>query len=66
MQNLQNFNPGDAQKYLQGVNFPASKEQVTSMLKSNGAPNEIVQKVESAAKNQFSDQGDVISTLSRL
>jgi hypothetical protein len=66
MQNLQNLNPSDAQKYLKGINFPASKQQVTSTLQTNGAPNEIVQKVESAAKNQFSDQGDVMSTLGGL
>ena len=66
MQNLQNLNPNDAQTYLKGVNFPASKQDVTSALKSNGAPNEILQKVESAAKNQFSNQGDVMSTLGGL
>jgi len=66
MQNLQNLNPGDAQRYLKGINFPASKQDVTSTLRNNGAPNEILQKVESAAKNQFSDQGDLMSTLAGL
>jgi Protein of unknown function (DUF2795) len=63
MQNLQNLNPGDLEKYIKGINFPASKQEVTSTLKSNGAPSEILTKVEGAAKNQFSNQGDLMSTL---
>jgi Protein of unknown function (DUF2795) len=66
MQNLQNLNPSDAEKYLQGVNFPASAQAVISALQANGAPNEIVQKLASAGKNQFSNQGEVMATLGRF
>jgi Protein of unknown function (DUF2795) len=66
MQNLQNLNPSDAAKYLQGVNFPASAQDVISALRTNGAPNELVQKLASAGEDQFSNQGEVMSTLARL
>jgi hypothetical protein len=63
MQNLQNFNPGDVSKYLKGISFPASVQEVASTLQNNGAPNEIIQKVQSAGKSQFSNEGDVASTV---
>jgi Protein of unknown function (DUF2795) len=66
MQNLRNFNPGDAARYLKGINFPASVQEVASALKNNGAPNEIIQKVQSAGKDQFSNEGDVTSTIAGL
>lgn len=38
MDQLGGFNPQDLQKYLQGVNWPADKEQVAGQAESNGAP----------------------------
>ncbi len=33
------------QNYLQGIDFPADKEEVASAAESNGAPPEIVEKI---------------------
>ena len=38
MDQLGGFNLQDLQKYLQGVNWPADKEQVAAQAESNGAP----------------------------
>jgi hypothetical protein len=32
------FNPDDAQQYLEGVDYPASKEELVSAAESNGVP----------------------------
>ncbi len=45
------FGAGDVKKYLEGINFPASKEEVASGAESN------------AAKDKFQNQGEVISQL---
>jgi hypothetical protein len=36
------FDPDDAQQYLEDVDYPASKEEVASAAESNGAPEEQV------------------------
>lgn len=36
---------GDIQQYLQGINFPAQKEEVASGAESNGAPQGVVDKI---------------------
>ena len=41
------------QRYLKGIEFPASKEEVASAAESNGAPQKIVQKLRNANKERF-------------
>jgi len=36
------FNPDDAQHYLEGVEYPASKEDVVSAAENNGAPETMI------------------------
>ncbi len=57
------FNPGDVQKYLEGINFPASKDEVASGAESNGAPQGLVEQIKNAAKDKFQNQQEVISQL---
>ena len=45
MDQLGGLNPQDLQKYLQGVNWPADKEQVASQAESNGAPQGVLDKI---------------------
>jgi hypothetical protein len=35
---LGDLSPADVQKYLEGLDFPASKEEVAATAESNGAP----------------------------
>ncbi len=43
------------QRYLQGIEFPASKEEVASAAESNGAPQDVVQKLKNANRERFDD-----------
>ena len=43
------------QRYLLGVEFPASKEEVALAVESNGAPQNVVQKLRNANRERFED-----------
>ncbi len=43
------------QRYILGIEFPASKEEVASAAQSKGAPQNIVQKLRNANREQFDD-----------
>ena len=61
--NLGNLDIGQLQQYLQGVNFPAQKEEVASTAESNGAPQNIVDGIRNAAQNQFNSQDEVLQAV---
>lgn len=63
LQNLQNLNPGDFQKYLQGVDYPIGKDDLVSVAKRNGAPGPVVSKIESANIGQFNSPQDVMAAV---
>lgn len=58
--NLGNLDVGQLQQYLQGVNFPAQKEEVASNAKGNGAPQNIVDGIRNAAQDKFNSQDEVL------
>ncbi len=57
------FNPDDAQKYLEGLGYPASKEELLSTAEGNGAPGELIQAIESLPKGQFPEPEDFMNHL---
>lgn len=57
------FNPEEAQKYLEGVDYPANKEDLASTAESNGAPDELVEMIRTMDKPEYSDQEAVITEL---
>ena len=61
--NLGNLDVGQLQQYLQGVNFPAQKEEVASNAQSNGAPQNIVDGIRNAAQDQFNSQDEVLQAV---
>ena len=61
--NLGNLDVGQLQQYVQGVNFPAQKEEVASNAESNGAPQNIVDGIRNAAQNQFNSQDEVLQAV---
>ncbi len=60
---LGNFNPQDIQQYLQGVNFPAEKQDVASQAEGNGAPQGIVDQIKNAAQQKFNNPEEVMQAL---
>jgi uncharacterized protein DUF2795 len=61
--NLGNLDIGQLQQYVQGVNFPAQKEEVASSAESNGAPQNVVDGIRNAAQNQVSSQDEVLQAV---
>jgi hypothetical protein len=57
------FNLDDAQQYLEGVEYPASKEEVASTAESNGAPGELVERIQALGTPEFSSADEVVSEL---
>ncbi len=54
---------GDMQQYLQGINFPANKEEVASGAGSNGAPQGFVDQIRNAATERFNSPEEVLQAI---
>ena len=61
--NLGDFDLGQLQGYLQGVNFPASKEEVASDAESNNAPQYLVQQIRNSGTDTFNSADEVVQTV---
>ena len=57
------FGVDDVKKYLEGVDFPASKDEAASGAESNGAPGSLVDQIKNAAKDKFQNKDELISQL---
>lgn len=57
------FNPDDAQQYLEGADYLASKEEVASTAENNGAPDELVERIRALSTPEFSSTEQVVSEL---
>ena len=57
---LGNLDLGQLQGYLQGVNFPAGKEEVASNAESNDAPQELVQQIRNSGTENFNSADAVL------
>ncbi len=47
-------------QHLPGVRFPAEKEQIASTAESNGAPQELVQRIRNASRERFNGPDEVL------
>ena len=61
--NLGNLDMGQLQQYLQGVEFPAQKEEVASNAESNGAPQDVVDQIRNAATERFNSPEEVLQVI---
>jgi hypothetical protein len=61
--NLGNLDLGQLQQYLQGVNFPAQKEEVASNAESNGAPQDLVQQIRNSGQDTFNSADEVLQAV---
>ena len=55
------FNPDDARQYLEGVDYPASKEDLASTAEGNGAPDELVERIRTLGRPTFSGTEEVVA-----
>lgn len=57
------FNPDDTYQYFEGVNYPASKEDLRSAAKANGAPDALVERIGTLGRPEFSSPEAVVEEL---
>jgi uncharacterized protein DUF2795 len=57
------FTPDDAQQYLEGADYPASKEEVAFAAEGNGAPGELVERIRALGTPEFSSAEEVVTEL---
>ena len=53
----------DVRQYLQGVDYPAKKEQLISTAEDNGAPEELLDMIGTMDRPEFNEEEDVIAEL---
>jgi len=61
-----NLNPDDLQQYIGDMNFPAKKDEVAEKAEQNGAPQQVVDQIKGLDKQEFSNLGDLQSTLGNV
>ena len=57
------FDPDDAQRYLQGADYPANKEELAAAAEDNGAPGELVERIRAMGRAEFSGPDEVVAEL---
>lgn len=57
------FNPDDAQQYLEGIEYPASKEEISSAAEQNGAPEDLVGLIGTLPRPRYSSQEEFMDEL---
>jgi hypothetical protein len=57
------FDPDDGKRYIEGVDYPASKEAMLSAAEGNGAPSEMVEMIEGLSLGEFSDLEEFMNHL---
>ena len=56
------MNPAEIQKRLEGVNWPIEKDDLVTVLQRNGAPEQLVDKVQESDLSQFNGIQDVMDS----
>jgi hypothetical protein len=56
-------NLDEAKKYLEGVDYPANKEDLASAAEDNGAPDELVERLRTLGRPTFSGPDEVVAEL---
>lgn len=52
---------GDIKQYGEDLNFPATRDDIVSQLKSKGADERVLSTVKDVGQDHFSDQNDFLS-----
>jgi hypothetical protein len=64
MMDMTNFNPIQIQKYLGGMEYPASKQELIEHAKEQGAPEEVVRALDEAPTEEYETPADLIHGIS--
>ena len=62
---MANFNPIEMQKYLKGMDYPASKDDLVAKAQENDAPDEVVQQLQGMSKDSFDGPNAVVQAVSQ-
>ena len=57
------FEAEDARQYLRGVDYPANKEHLISTAEDNDAPDELLDRIGTLGRPEYSEEEDVIAEL---
>jgi hypothetical protein len=57
------INPDEATQYLDGVDYPASKDDIATAAQDNGAPEELVERLRTLGRPSFSGPDEVVAEL---
>lgn len=60
---MADLNPIELQKVLKGADYPASRDDLVSLAKSNGASDDLVEKLSNAGTSRFDGPDDVQKAL---
>ena len=58
-----NLDLGQLQQFLPDVNFPAGREEVLSNAQSNGAPQEVVDRIRNAVAGTFNSAYEILQAV---
>ena len=58
------IDPIEVQRHLEGVDYPASKQDLVAAAESNGAPQEVIEALQSVEKERFDGPTAVQEALS--
>lgn len=61
---MAHVNPADVEKYLKGIGYPASKEDLLKMAKRNGAEPKVCDTIQRLPNQQFANPTDVAKAIS--
>ena len=62
---MANVNPIQIQKFLRGIDYPASKEELLEVAKHNGADDRVLDALRQAATDRFNSPNDVSEALGK-
>ena len=57
------FDPEEARQYLEGVDYPANKEEIVNTAESNDAPEELLDMLGTMDRPEYNEEEDVIAEL---
>jgi hypothetical protein len=57
-------NPIQMQKFLSGIDYPASKDDLVSTAEGNGAPDDVLETLRNLSQGSFDSPTDVSSAVS--
>jgi len=60
---MASISPIDLQKALKGADYPASRDDLVSLARSNGADDALVEKISHAGQKDFGGPDDVQKTV---